>query len=174
MRHSHEASSVTWPILNLYKLSRSKLLYGIPKSKTLATWEKWAFPFIFCSIYFYLPINFWDSQSEGPGCPWLASPSEVSVQEVCPPTPDLHLQGESVKQKADFLFFLIKFSLVPWYKTSGLGCKLPLKRNYKMLHFSENQTKQGKTNGRKLNRQLVERVGEGKKKKIKIKPRHLT
>ena len=43
-----------------------------------------------------------------------------------------------------------------------------------MLHFSENQTKQGKTNGRKLNRQLVERVGEGKKKKIKIKSRHLT
>lgn len=49
-----------------------------------------------------------------------------------------------MKQKADVFFLLIKVSLVPWYKTSGLRCKLPLRRNYKMLHFSENQTKQRK------------------------------
>ena len=158
MRHSHGASSVTWPILNLYKLSRSKLLYDISKSKT--------FPFIFCSIYFYLPYQFlrlteWGTRLPMVNFPFGSHRSGSLPSHSWPPPSGRKRETES---RLFFFFFLIKFSLVPWYKTSGLGCKLPLKRNYKSLHFSENQTKQGKTHGRKLNHQLVERVGEGKKK----------
>ena len=124
---------------------------------------------IFLPSYQFLRLTEWGTRLPMVSFPFRSQRSGSLPSHSWPPP-----SGRKRETESRLSFFLIKFSLVPWYKTSGLGCKLPLKRNYKMLHFSENQTKQGKTNGRKLNRQLVERVGEGKKKKIKIKSRHLT